>query len=62
MRNAVAVPDRASADRDPCFFSSLGWGSWDVGHRPLVPERMPVLVDDDLLFDDGPGTPARRWP
>jgi site-specific recombinase XerD len=39
------------------FFSSQGWESWDVAHRPLIPERMPVLVDDDLLFEDGPGAP-----
>jgi Phage integrase, N-terminal SAM-like domain len=31
--------------------------SWDVERRPLVPERMPVLVDDDLRFEDGPGSP-----
>jgi hypothetical protein len=37
------------------FFSSRGWESWDIANRPLVPERMPVLVDDDLLFEDGPG-------
>lgn len=39
------------------FFSSRGWESWDIASRPLVPERMPVLVDDDLLFEDGPGAP-----
>ena len=39
------------------FFSSRGWESWDIANRPLIPERMPVLVDDDLLFDDGPGLP-----
>ena len=39
------------------FFSSQGWESWDLAHRPLVPERMPVLIDDDLLFEDGPGAP-----
>jgi integrase len=39
------------------FFSSQGWESWDIANRPLVPERMPVLVDDDLLFEDGPGAP-----
>ena len=39
------------------FFSGRGWESWDVGHRPLIPEGMPVLVDDDLRFEDGPGTP-----
>jgi integrase len=48
------------------FFSSRGWESWDVEHRPLIPERMPVLVDDDLRFEDGPGAarPAavvNRW-
>ena len=48
------------------FFSSRGWESWDLGHRPLIPERMPVLVDDDLLFEDGPGAPrpsvaVNRW-
>ena len=49
------------------FFSSQGWQSWDVEHRPLIPEGMPVLVDDDLRFEDGPAAlrPAavvNRWP
>jgi Phage integrase, N-terminal SAM-like domain len=39
------------------FFSSRGWESWDIASRPLIPERMPVLVDDDLLLEDGPGAP-----
>lgn len=39
------------------FFSSEGWESWDVEHRPVIPEGMPVLVDDDLRFEDGPGAP-----
>ena len=47
------------------FFSSVGWESWDVGARPAVPDRMPVLVDDDLLFDDGgglrPSVAVNRW-
>ncbi len=48
------------------FFSSRGWESWDTGGRPLLPERMPVLIDDDLRFEDGPGTPrpamvVNRW-
>ena len=34
--------------------------------RPLIPERMPVLVDDDLCFEDGAGAPrpttvVNRW-
>jgi site-specific recombinase XerD len=48
------------------FFSSQGWESWGLDLRPLIPERMPVLVDDDLLFEDGPGAPrsvvaVNRW-
>lgn len=48
------------------FFSSQGWESWDIANRPLIPERMPVLVDDDLLFEDGPAAPrsaavVNRW-
>lgn len=48
------------------FFSSDGWEGWDVGARPLIPEGMPVLVDDDLVFEDGPGSPwvttvMNRW-
>ncbi|WP_433678751.1 tyrosine-type recombinase/integrase [Nocardia sp. CA-119907] len=48
------------------FFSPQGWESWELGSRPLIPEQMPVLVDDDLLFEDGPGAPratvvVNRW-
>jgi hypothetical protein len=48
------------------FFSSRGWESWGLDSRPLIPERMPVLVDDDLLFEDGPGATrpvvaVNRW-
>ena len=47
------------------FFSSVGWESWDVEARPAIPDRMPVLVDDDLRFeDDGGPRPAvavNRW-
>ena len=48
------------------FFSSRGWESWDLEHRPLLPERMPVLIDDDLRLEDGPGAPrpaavVNRW-
>ncbi|MER6465741.1 site-specific integrase [Streptomyces sp. NPDC001228] len=48
------------------FFSSRGWQSWDVEHRPLIPEGMPVLIDDDLCFEDGPAAPrptavVNRW-
>lgn len=48
------------------FFSSSGCGSWDLERRPLIPERMPVLIDDDLRFEDGPAAPrvttvVNRW-
>ena len=48
------------------FFSSQHWQSWGLEHPPLIPERMPVLIDDDLLFEDGPAAPrpatvVNRW-
>ena len=47
------------------LFSSCGWELWDVAYRPVVPEGMPVLVDEDLRFDDGgvprPVTAVNRW-
>jgi site-specific recombinase XerD len=48
------------------FFSSRGWESWGLERAPLIPERMPVLIDDDLRFEDGPGEPrptvtVNRW-
>jgi hypothetical protein len=39
------------------FFSSRGWQSWDLEYRPLIPEGMAVLVDDDLRLEDGPAAP-----
>ncbi len=47
------------------FFSSVGWESWDVEARPVIPDGMPVLVDDDLRFDGKSGPRAsvvvNRW-
>ena len=48
------------------FFSGVGWESWDVEARPAIPERMPVLADDDLRFDDDsrdprPSVAVNRW-
>ncbi|MFF7642942.1 hypothetical protein [Streptomyces canus] len=37
------------------FFSSKGWKSWGLSGRPVISELMPVLVDDDLLFEDERG-------
>ncbi|MFD9599311.1 hypothetical protein [Streptomyces sp. NPDC059970] len=41
------------------FFSSEDWQSWGLGGQPLIPERMPVLIDD-FLFEDGYGPRATR--
>jgi site-specific recombinase XerD len=48
------------------FFSSRDWQSWGLEYRPLIPERMPVLIDDDLRLEDGPAAPrpvtvVNRW-
>jgi len=37
------------------FFSRSGWEDWGLPSVPLVRERMPVLIDDDLLFEDAEG-------
>ncbi|MFE2429374.1 site-specific integrase [Streptomyces sp. NPDC059373] len=38
-------------------FSYAGWESWDLSAKPLIRDQMPVLIDDDLLFEDAPGIP-----
>lgn len=47
------------------FFCSTGWTDWDVAAESAVPDRMPVLIDDDLLFEDRgvprPSAAANRW-
>ena len=47
------------------FFSGEHWKSWDVEHKPVIPERMPILVDEDLMFGDGTAPRAavvvNRW-
>lgn len=35
------------------FFSGVGWESWDVEARPAIPDGMPVLIDEDLVFAEG---------
>lgn len=37
------------------YFDSRGWESWDLAYAPAIPDGMPVLVDDDLLFEDEGG-------
>ena len=47
------------------FFSRIGWQDWDVAAEPAIPDRMPQLVDDDLIFEDAgvprPSVAANRW-
>jgi integrase len=47
------------------FFSRTGWQDWDVAAEPAFPDRMPVLADDDLLFEDAgvprPSVAVNRW-
>ena len=47
------------------FFSRIGWQDWDVAAEPAIPDRMPQLVDDDLILDDAgvprPSVAANRW-
>src|SRR5690348_5389383 len=38
------------------FFSSTGWQDWDIERIPLIRRGMPVLVDDDLRFEDEHGS------
>jgi hypothetical protein len=47
------------------FFTRTGWQDWDVAAEPALPDRMPQLADDDLLFEDAgvprPGVAVNRW-
>ncbi len=39
------------------YYSLDGYRSWNVRTRPAIPEGMPILIDDDLRFEDGVGQP-----
>ncbi len=47
------------------FFCRAGWQDWDVAAEPAIPDRMPLLVDDDLIFGDAgvprPSVAVNRW-
>ncbi|MBH1934970.1 site-specific integrase [Streptomyces sp. AV19] len=47
------------------YFSPTGWESWGLSSQPTVPERMPVLIDEDLRFEDAAGprttTVLNQW-
>lgn len=47
-------------------FTAAGWETWDVSRPPLIRAGMPIVIDDDLLFEDRDGSlrPAvhvNRW-
>ena len=37
------------------YFSPDGWEGWSLRGRPAIRDQMPVLIDDDLRFEDGSG-------
>jgi integrase len=47
------------------IYSSAEWESWGLEFRPAIPEGMPLLFDDDLVFEDSDGsrpvTVINRW-
>lgn len=47
------------------FYSSSGWESWEVEFKPVIPEGMSLIFDDDLLFEDErgprPAAVVNRW-
>lgn len=47
-------------------FTPRGWESWNVSRQPLIRTGMPILIDDDLNFEDALGSPrpavyGNRW-
>lgn len=42
------------------YFSADGWESWAAAQRPVIPERMPVLIEDDFRFEDERGPRPTR--
>src|SRR5258706_5241851 len=48
------------------WFDPASWEDWLVERRPVIPDGMPFLVDDDLRFEDAPGvrrptTAVNQW-
>ncbi|MEY9840502.1 site-specific integrase [Streptacidiphilus sp. EB103A] len=47
------------------FFNAADWESWGLDGRPLIPQGMPILVDDDLVFEEAgtlrPAAVANLW-
>ncbi|MDT5027353.1 MAG: hypothetical protein QOE61_3779, partial [Micromonosporaceae bacterium] len=79
-RGALRVPGRFVLGGAPCrgaprlvrvvvelaWFDPASWEDWLVERRPVIPDGMPFLVDDDLRFEDAPGvrrptTAVNQW-
>jgi integrase len=47
------------------FFSGEGWRSWGSAARPAIPDGMPILLDDDLVWEEAgglrPAAVVNRW-
>ncbi|MGW6871323.1 site-specific integrase [Streptomyces xanthophaeus] len=47
------------------YYSRDGWESWGLSQEPLIRQDMPVLIDDDLKFEDDhgprPTVAVNRW-
>ncbi|MEU5384177.1 site-specific integrase [Kitasatospora cineracea] len=47
------------------YFNSQDWESWGLGRKPLIPDGMPILIDEDLVFEEGgvrrPTAVANLW-
>lgn len=50
---------------EQAFYSSLGWETWGLEYKPVIPEGMSLVFDDDLLFEDPagirPAAVVNRW-
>jgi hypothetical protein len=46
-------------------FSCDGWEAWGLDRQPLIRDGMPVLIDEDLVFEEEgrerPTVIANRW-
>ncbi|MEV6123781.1 site-specific integrase [Streptomyces sp. NPDC052077] len=47
------------------IYSSSGWETWGLEHKPVIPEGMSLIFDEDLLFEDDrglrPAAVVNRW-
>ncbi|PJN37420.1 integrase [Streptomyces sp. CB02959] len=47
------------------FYSPSEWDTWGLSRRPLIPEGMPVLIDEDLVLEESgrprPAAVANVW-